>query len=287
MGMGGAGVLFLTTIVGFQMTFLIVALAILLITSRVAVPLREPPGPPRAARFGSPLRAIAREIGVFIRDAGFAFVSSRRAFVAIFLAALPMGAYGLSLALQSNLAVELGLDDHAVGSLSLIATILSAASCILGGWLSDRFGRRRTLALFIFGTTLPTSALAIAMYHFGWIMPITPDAPGRPIPPVELVSFFRAMVFTYAVCQGLMYGIGTAIFMDVTTPAVAATQFTAYMALCNLATSYSAVWQGHAVTRWGYPLTLGLDCVIGLIGLCCLPLMGVATRTTARRLRTA
>lgn len=277
-GMGGAGVLFLTSMVGFQMTFLFVALAILLITAFVALPMREPPGPPRASIAGARLQAIGREMGAFIRDAGRAFVGSRAAFVAIFLAALPMGAYGLSLSLQSNLAVELGLDDRAVGSLTLASTILSAGFCMLGGWLSDRFGRRRTLALFIFGTTLPTIALAMAMHRFGWIMPISPDAPARPIPSPELVDLFRALVLGYAVFQGLMYGVGTAIFMDVTTPRVAATQFTAYMALCNLTTSYSAFWQGHAVSRWGYPVTLALDCAIGLIGLVCLPLMGSVAR---------
>jgi hypothetical protein len=47
--------------------------------------------------------------------------------------------------------------------------------------------------------------------------------------------------------------------MDITTPAVAATQFTAYMALMNLCISYTATWQGYVVERIGYPSTLVLD----------------------------
>ena len=44
--------------------------------------------------------------------------------------------------------------------------------------------------------------------------------------------------------------------MDITTPAVAATQFTAYMAMLNLVISYTSWWQGFAIERIGYPQTL-------------------------------
>jgi PAT family beta-lactamase induction signal transducer AmpG len=185
-----------------------------------------------------------------------------------------MGAYALSLALYSNLAVELGMDDRQVGLLGLCSTVLSAGFCVLGGWISDRFGRRRTLALFILGTTIPTFALAAVMQRFGWILPISPTAAGRPPVPAELVAWFWGIMIAYAVFQGLMYGVGTAIYMDVTTPAVAATQFTAYMALCNVVYSYSASWQGHAVVRWGYPATLAVDAAFGLVSLLLLPFMG-------------
>ena len=70
-----------------------------------------------------------------------------------------------------------------------------------------------------------------------------------------------------------MYGTRTALFMDVTTPRVAATQFTAYMAMLNFAISYSATWQGMALERWGYPITLTLDAALGLRRIALLPLM--------------
>jgi len=214
----------------------------------------------------------------FARDAGRAFLSTRASRVAIAFACLPFGAYALGLAMQSNLAVELGLGDTQIGLLSLCTSVISAVCCMLGGWLSDRYGRRRTLALFIAGTTLPAFAMAVAMHRFGWILPVDPTVPGRVMPPAELVSVFWALVLSYGVFQGLMYGVGTAIFMDVTVPRVAATQFTAYMALTNFATSYSAQWQGHAVQRWGYPATLALDGAFGLVCLVLLPWMGAARR---------
>jgi len=270
---GGSGVLFLTPYLGFKPTFFVVAAWILSITLLVALPLREPKGPPRPTGDGDGMRAAGREIGRFARDSFRAFVGSRPARIGVLFALLPAGAYALGLALQSNLAVELGLDDTRIGWLNLWSTIISAAACVAGGWLSDRFGRTRLLALYLVGTALPTAWLAWSMHRHGWIMPISPTAPDRPIPPEGLVATFWAMVLVYSVFQGLMYGTRTALFMDVTTARVAATQFTAYMAMLNFVTTYTANWQGHALERWGYPVTLTLDAALGLVCITLLPLM--------------
>jgi hypothetical protein len=103
----------------------------------------------------------------------------------------------------------------------------------------------------------------------------------RPVPDPALVSLFWGATLAYAVFQGLMYGVGTAIFMDVTSPRVAATQFTGYMALCNLVYSYTSFWQGHSMQRWGYPATLVLDATFGLVSLGLLPFMGAIRRAEA------
>jgi len=274
MAVGGSGVLFLTAAIGFQPSFFLVAMAILLVTAMVPFAMKEPVGPPRAFGDGAGVRAVAAELGQFVRNTASAFTSSRSAFLALFLALLPMGSYALSFSLQSNLAVELGLSDRQVGTLGLASTILSAGFCILGGWLSDRFGRRRTLAIFIACTTLPTIFLATTLQRFGWVMPVDPQMVHRPVPDPALVSLFWAATLAYSVFQGLMYGVGTAIFMDVTSPRVAATQFTAYMALSNLVYSYTSLWQGHSMQQWGYPATLVLDAGFGLVSLVLLPFMG-------------
>jgi len=72
----------------------------------------------------------------------------------------------------------------------------------------------------------------------------------------------------------LMYGTRTALFMDIANPEVAATQFTAYMAVLNFVIWYSATWQGLAIEKWGYPVTLSLDAAAGLLCLVPLALMG-------------
>ena len=280
--LGGSGVLLLTSFMGFQNTFVLVAAVIVAVTLLVPYPMREASGPARILGEGSRAAAVWRALVTFVRDTGRAFVGSRAAFLAIPLALLPMGGYALSQAIQSNIAVDLGMNDRAIGTLGLVGTILSAGFCVLGGWISDRFGRRRSLALFIAGTTIPTFALAIAMQRFHWIMPVDPLAPDRPTAPPELLHLYWGLVLCYNAFQGLMYGVGTAIFMDVTTPAVAATQFTAYMALCNVVFAYSAWWQGLAAKHWGYPATLLVDGVFGLMSLSILPFMGPVGTRAAR-----
>ena len=271
--MGGAGVLLLTPWIGFRSTFLLVAAAIIVITLLVAVPLRESARADaiRAAR--GTLRDVTRAIGEFAREALGAFRRSRAALAAVLLALLPMGPYALSFSVLSNLSVELGLDDQEVGTLSLLSAIIGSTFCVLGGWISDRYGRRRTLALFIAGMAVPTVILAIVMARFGWTMPVDPTLPNRPVPPAELITIFWGLTLLYSIFNGLMYGTGSAIYMDVTDPRVAATQFTAYMALCNVVYAYTPKWQGIALVRIGYPATLAIDTVFGLLCLLVIPLV--------------
>lgn len=270
---GGSGVLFLAPHIGFPNTYFFVAGCILAVNLLIAWPMREPAGPPRPPREGSALAAAGRELKRFVVDAYRAFTGTTAAWVGVINALLPAGAYALGLALQSNLAVELGLDDTRVGLLNLWSTVISATGCVAGGWISDRFGRRRSLALFVFATTLPTLYLAWAMQQAGWVMPISPQQPDRPVPPAALVGLFWALTLVYNAFQGLYYGVRSALFMDITTPRVAATQFTAYMAMQNFVISYSANWQGWLVERWGYPRTLMADALFGLAGLALLPFM--------------
>ena len=273
--MGGAGVLLLTPSIGFRSTFLLVAAAIVAITLLVAVPLREAVRADaiRAAR--GTLRDVGRAVGEFAREALGAFSRSRSALAAVFLALLPMGPYALSFSVLSNLSVELGLDDRQVGTLSLLSAVIGSSFCVLGGWISDRYGRRRSLAAFIAGMAVPTVILSLVMARHGWWMPVDPTLANRPTPPAELVSLFWGLTLLYSVFNGLMYGAGTAIYMDVTDPRVAATKFTAYMALCNVVYAYTPKWQGISLVRLGYPATLAIDTAFGLVCLLILPLVGM------------
>jgi PAT family beta-lactamase induction signal transducer AmpG len=270
---GGAGVLFLADIVPFTTSYLLVVGAILCVTVFVVLPLNEPARAPQPKPAGNAAAAIGRELLGFVRDSWRAFTGSQGALVGVLVALLPVGAYALSLALQSTLAVELGLSDHQIAQLNLATTVIFAFACVAGGWLSDRYGRRRMLALFIVLTVLPTLWLAWTMWQAHWIMPVALDQPNRPTPPPGVVATFWAASIAFNVAQGLYYGVRSALFMDVTTKAVAATQFTAYMALSNLVITYSSWWQGHALVRWGYPVTLALDAAAGVVVIFLLPLM--------------
>jgi len=267
---GGAGVLFLSAHTGFQPTFFFVAGCILAVTLLVVLPMREAPIAARAAAAGMSRWAhAAGEMRDFAVDSFRSFLGTRGAYLGLAFALLPSGAMCLSLALQSNLAVELGLDDNQVATLNLWSGIVQAGFMVIGGFLSDRFGRRRMLALYIALMSVPVMYLMWVLQQHGWVMP--QSAANRTVAPAVLVTALWVATLTYNVALGLMYGARSAIFMDVTNPAVAATQFTAYMALLNLSIAYSATWQGIAIEALGYPTTMLIDAIFGLACLLVLP----------------
>ncbi|MGZ5179048.1 MAG: MFS transporter [Ramlibacter sp.] len=269
---GGSGVLFMIAYTGFAPSFYMVAAAIASVTVFVVLPLKEPvlDGAAAAAQsMGNAWRAAGREMKQFAVDSFRSFVGTRGALNGVFFALLPAGAMSLGLALQSNLAVELGMADDEVGALNLWTSIISAASMVVGGWLSDKLGRRPTLFVYLATMSLPVLYLMWVLQQHGYVMPRAPG--GAPMP--ELVRALWQASLAYAVFQGLMYGTRSAIMMDITNPRVAATQFTAYMAMMNLAIAIAAQWQGIAVEAWGYPVTLLVDAITGPLCVLLLPSM--------------
>jgi PAT family beta-lactamase induction signal transducer AmpG len=72
---------------------------------------------------------------------------------------------------------------------------------------------------------------------------------------------------------GMAYAVRIAIFMGMTNPAVAATQFTAYMALSNVAISVGNYWQGAVAGQINYQTALYLDAGLIVLALCVIPLL--------------
>jgi PAT family beta-lactamase induction signal transducer AmpG len=266
---GGSGVLFAIGYIGFDWSFVVVAASLMLVTAFIVLPMREPPEPHVEPPAQGRWRKAAAEMREFAVQSFRSFLGTRGAFRGVFFALLPAGAMSLGLALQSNLGVEFGMNDDEVGLLNLWSSIVSALCMVLGGWLSDRWGRRRTLAVYLAAMSLPVLYLMWELQRHGYVMPRPPG--GAPMP--ELIRILWIATMAYAVFQGLMYGTRSAIMMDVTNPAVAATQFTAYMAMMNLAISIAANWQGVAVEAWGYPVTLLVDAITGVLCIFLLPAM--------------
>ncbi|WP_048441690.1 MFS transporter [Caenimonas sp. SL110] len=284
---GGSGVLYLMGKYGFsfQSTFIFVACALLAVTAFIVLPMKEAMvaglAPPARAAAGA-WRAAGAEMKTFAVQSFRSFLGTSGAFRGVFFALLPAGAMSLGLALQSNLAVEMGMTDEQVADLSLWSMIISAGCMVAGGWVSDRWGRRRTLAIYLLGMSFPVLYLMWKLQQYGYVMP---RSGGAPIP--ELITILWIASLWYSVFQGLMYGTRSAIMMDVTNPAVAATQFTAYMAMMNLAIAIAASWQGIAVEAWGYPVTLLVDAILGPLCILLLPAMkrppGLFTDALAER----
>ncbi len=284
---GGAGVLKLMPYTGFQPTFFMVAAAILAVTALVVLPMREPldDTPPR----GAGLRAAAGEMRDFAVASFRSFLATRGAFAGVGFALLPAGAMTLGLSMRSTLSAEFGLSESEAGSLELWSNIISAIGMVLGGWLSDKFGRQRTLFVYLALMSLPVAWLGWRLQQLGYVMPRAPGSSSTALSPLLAASLWAATM-SYQFFLGLMYGTRSAIMMDVTNPKVAATQFTAYMAMMNLAIAYSATWQGLSAEALGYPRTLFIDACVGLLTLLLLPLLrpsqgAEAAGSAARRAR--
>lgn len=265
---GGSGVLFLMPYVGMTGGIIFVAIALLAVITFVGLPMKEALVAGLETQASS-LREAGRQMRKFSVDAFRSFVGTPGAFRGVFFSLLPAGAMSLGLALQSNLAVEFGMSDEAIALQTLWSMIISSVCMVVGGMLSDKLGRRRMLALYLAGMSFPVLYLMWVLQSKGYVMPRAPG--GAPMP--ELITVLWIATLTYSVFQGLMYGTRSAIMMDVTNPVVAATQFTAYMAMMNLAIAIAATWQGIAVEAWGYPTTLLVDAITGPLCILLLPAM--------------
>ena len=267
---GGAGVLFLIPAIGLKGGFVFVAACIAAVTVFIVLPLREAATPLVDQRKAG-LASALREMKHFSTEAFRSFLGTRGAFAGVFFSLLPAGAMSLGLALQSNLSIEIGMSDDSVAWLSLWSQVIAASCMVIGGYLSDRWGRRRTLFVYMALMSLPVLYMMVVLTEQNWIMPTSAADAVKRVATPALVTAVWVATLLYAVAQGLMYGTRSALLMDVTNPAVAATQFTAYMAMMNLAIAYSATWQGIAIEALGYPKTLLIDAITGVLCLALLP----------------
>ncbi|MBT9554456.1 MAG: MFS transporter [Myxococcales bacterium] len=288
---GGSGSLFLSDYlkqsysdsVALKASFLMVIAILLVLHVAVAWRIKEEAPPPRPSspeldavlgRNVTPIQTISRAMKTFLRETWRSFTSSRGAIVAVFFALLPAGALSLNYAAGNSLAVELGFKDSELALMGMFGGLLSATACILGGRLSDVIGRRKIILVCYLTTSILTVVMALELQGHGWILPLSAEQIGSKVGVESLLAFYWTLNLVFAIPQGLAFGVKSAIFMDVTSKAVAATQFTAYMALSNFATSYSAKWTGSAVESWGYPKAMMFDAVLGVLCLLCLPFLG-------------
>jgi PAT family beta-lactamase induction signal transducer AmpG len=281
---GGSGVLFLKGVVGFSAASMVVPLLLAGIMAMVIFLMIEG----NHTRLGvdgkaAPKRAaveVFREAGGYLVDVVKVFFGTKRGFLGLLVAVVPTGGMALSLTVSTVLTPTLGMTDKEIAALGLVSSLVFTVCCMTGGFLSDRFGRRLTLALFALGTLVPTLWMAWRLGGEGWTMPLPASADGSWPRQEVLIKAWWIAAIAYSVFNGLLYGIRTALFMDIVEPKIAATQFTACMALLNLVTIYCYWWQGKAVTPvadggWGlsYQSIFLIDAALGTVFIFILPFL--------------
>jgi len=241
----------------------ILTMILVMVTSRIKEPLgRECDGSDTTVQDHA-VKRLKAYAGELYR--GF-FKSGTGPKVGVLFALLPSGALVLGLTLSNTMQVDMGMSESEIAGFTMFTTILGAIGCIAGGWIADRIGHRKALFVWYVLTMIPTFYLASEFIGLDGMQGVT-------------MGEFTFGMFCYSFTAGLVYGTGTAVFMDLTNPIVAGTQFTGYMSLCNLVYAYSNLWQGRFAEVYGYAKTLHLDGILVVLPLALIPFLKPSDRS--------
>ena len=258
--LGGGGAVFVSGLLGFQGALAFVAALLLLNLLFVLLFVRDPHARAGARIEAPALKALVAQLGSFVKEVYASFWRSGRGpMVGTAFALLPAGAMALAYATLSTLQVDYGLNESQIARLQISNTIAGGIGCLVGGFISDRIGAKLMLAVGFASTAMVTFALAVQIDQLG----LAAVAPG----------FFHGAIIAHGLFFGASYGASNAIFMGMTNPAVAATQFTAFMGMSNLAISYGNYWQGIVAERMGYATVLYADAAFALLVIGVIPFL--------------
>ena len=261
-GLGGGGAMFVADRMGFDVSFMYVALLLLGVFLFTLLFVRDPTvGSAVVEKATDVLRKFRESLLGFLRElrVGF-FQSGPGPLVGVLFALLPFGAMSLSTAVSTALQVDIGMTDGQIAELNVYNTVISALGCIVGGWLADKLGRRKMLAGYYVMTTVPVLYMAMLVSGASGIEAIA-------------ISQYFAAAIAFSLFMGMHYGTSAAIFMGLTNPAIAATQFTGFMALRNLTISYTNAWQGAAVDRFDYGTMFYIDAALAILPILVIPFL--------------
>lgn len=232
-GIGGGIALLLAKHVSTEAAFLTIAALL----AACQIVLRFVPETPRAplaggfgARFGRAFLDVVKDL--------WAMLASRRGVVAVFLVFLPIGS-SAAIGLFSPMAKTW----HASASLVAITSGLlgggaSVVGCLVGGWMSDRLGRRD--AYILSGLILAAIAAAAAL------------APRNPVT-------YTAFVLSYQLGSGIAYGCFTGFVLAVIGKGAVATKYNALASLSNVPIWYMTLVDGWAADHHGQVNMLYVD----------------------------
>ncbi len=199
------------------------------------------PEPEAAHRGGGVRRGV---IGVG-RDL-WQVAASRAGFLALVLCFLPIGSGA-----ASNLWAAVSRDWRATANVVALATgvlagILSAAGCLLGGMICDRMDRKAAYALYGVLQALCAVGMALAPHS---------------------EAMYLLFTSLYAVIAGLTYAGFSAFVLEAMGLGAAATKYNVFASLSNMPILYMTSIDGWAHTRWGPNGMLLTEAGFGILGL--------------------
>ncbi len=151
--------------------------------------------------------------------------------------------------------IDRGFSTGEIGWFFALPTVLCmVGGALLGGYASDRIGRRSTVAVFLLFYVAVIFLIAGADV-------VTGGESGKMLLVLLAVLYFGIGLFTSS---------SYALFMDITDVRLGATQFSAFMGATNMCESWSAFSVGRIIGLFGYPAAFA---VMALFPLLTIPLI--------------
>jgi PAT family beta-lactamase induction signal transducer AmpG len=196
--------------------------------------------PDRPAGAADAPRSMARALAAVFRV--------RTTWVGLAFALVSGSAFEATGQLAGPYLVDRGVSSDRIGLFfGLFAVTATLAGGLIGGWLSDRWGRTRSVGVFLCGVIVTVAMLGWVDLHGGTAV-------------VILFLVLTAMYF----CVGLFTVASYALFMNLTQPRLGATQFSTFMAATNGCESWSAWAGGRVVGAYGYSASFLVMSVVSL-----------------------
>lgn len=229
------------------------------------------PSPPEGT---SGVTALKAQLGDYIFTTFKTMLASNQGRLGLLIAVLPAGGVLLGSIVSTSMAPVIGLTDMEISKLGLVSAVVWFVSCLIGGPLSDKVGRKKAIGFFALCSVLPGLWIGWQMKQAGFDHAIK-TGNGTWVRQENLITFWWIGMISFQVFNGMMFGARAAFFMDIVNPKIAGTHFTAFMALSNAVTTYSVLWIGYAMsgTKLNWPLwqIFWADSLLGVIALGLLP----------------
>lgn len=222
---GGVALLLFNTI-GIQLVIIALAVSIwcstllLLLTGNQPTAQREKP-------------ELLRQFGLTLKKT----MTSRITILGILFAVISGAGFEAVGAIAGPFLVDHGVTTEQIGLFFALPTVLCmAGGGLVGGYLSDRYGRIKTVR-----------ASMLLCSFFILLLALAALLPGN----ANHTLFFTLMAGMY-LAIGLFISSSYALFMDISDPELKATQFSTFMGSTNLCESWSGYSIGRLVPLMGY-----------------------------------
>lgn len=252
----GGGALLLSQRVGDEAVIILLVAAVwfstlLVLLSRQPDGVNQPSGSLKE-RFNGFLRLLA--------SAG----RRRTTWLALLFAGIAGAGFEAVGAVAGPFLVDRGQSQDMVGWFFALPVVIGmVVGALVGGYISDRLGRRRTVAVFL---TLLAGVVCAIAFADG----VFEDSGNLLIALLSLLYF----------CIGLFTASSYALFMDLTDPNLGATQFSAYMGATNACEVWATFAVGRSIGAFGYAPSFAMFAGLSLLALPVLRLIGSKKGTT-------